>query len=151
MQILADRISVGIDRVYVQHAIDSIDELVLDLETYYTVAADVLDLAQQLLPDIEQWALKTAPICKIIRKLRNRKIRHAYNKPNGDPYGGLAYNEKMGPALKLGSPYADFDDPGYYANKRGLDELLQTHLVFWLYNPVIRQRVRMMAKARKKA
>jgi hypothetical protein len=53
----------------------------------------------------------------------------------------------MGPALSLGSPYADFDDPGYYANKAALEELLNKNIVYWLDNPALRNTVRMIGQA----
>jgi hypothetical protein len=150
LSILDGRIKAGIERVYVQHqtaSIESIAELVLDLETYYTVAHDALCLAEKLLAPGELRSFRTAPIRRTIRILRNQKIRHSYNKPDGDPYGGIAYSEEMGPALCLGSPYADFDDPGYYANRAALEELLSKNDVYWLYDPALRNTMRMIGQA----
>jgi len=145
LTILDGRIKVGIEREF--ESIESIAELVLDLETYYTVAADVLDLGEELLPSGELPSFKAAPICTIIRKLRNLKVRHAYNKPNGEPYSGIGLSREMGPQLSPGSPYAEFEDPGYYANKAALEELLNKNLVFWLYSPALRNTVRTIEHA----
>jgi hypothetical protein len=145
LTILDGRIKVGIEREF--ESIESIAELVLDLETYYTVAADVLDLAGELLPPSELPSFKAAPICKIIRKLRNLKVRHAYNKPDGEPYSGIGLSREMGPQLSPGSPYAKFEDPGYYANKAALEELINNNLVYWLYNPMLRNTLRMVERA----
>ena len=40
-----------------------------------------------------------------------------------------------------------FEDPGYYANKAALEELLNKNLVFWLYSPALRNTVRTIEHA----
>jgi hypothetical protein len=61
------------------------DVVRLDAETYYTVAFDLLKLIERFLPAERAVAFRREPIFETIRQLRNLLVRHAVDKPNGDP------------------------------------------------------------------
>src|ERR1700687_5429477 len=63
------------------------DELELDLETYYTVAADVLKAAAPLLHTLTRKKLANDVRYKQLQKVRNWIVRHAYDKPDGHSHG----------------------------------------------------------------
>lgn len=102
------------------------DELILDLETFYTVAHDLLVLAATLLPRQQGASFKTSTGFKTISAIRTKLVRHAYDKPDGDPFNTFGWSAKDGPMLKGASPIRRFRDPGFFRNAEklhsGLDE-----------------------------
>ena len=112
------------------------DVMLLDVETYYTITHDLLKLAQVLLPPLEAKRFKQEPTFKRILIIRNRLVRHAYDKPNGDPYSGFGWGVREGIQVKAGSSLPDLADidPGFRLNDKDVEELLEKygirHLVF---------------------
>ena len=106
--------------------------LTLDLETYYTVAFDLLTLASRLLPPAKQRSLKASPTFKRIAILRNQRTRHAYNKPDGIHDGGLNWNTTTGPSLNTIAHHR-IDDPGFFVNQPDLDDLIVEYDITDLY------------------
>jgi hypothetical protein len=104
------------------------DTLILDLETYYTVAADLLKLIEGFLPDADRKKLRADSTYKTIQKIRNWVIRHSYDKPGSDPYSGFSWSDKTGIALKGGTPFSSQLDPGFLVNSKNLADLLDSVL-----------------------
>jgi hypothetical protein len=100
------------------------DVLHLDTETYYTVAFDALTLIERFLPEERTPEFRRETVYKVIRRLRNQFVRHARNKPNGDPYPEYGIGELEGIVLKDGTPKKGFRDPGFFKNSTALRELL---------------------------
>jgi hypothetical protein len=91
-----------------------INELLLDTETFYTVAADALKLIGLfLMPDELKW-FRADPTYKLICRIWSEMVRHAYDKPDGDTYSGFGYGLAEGLVLKAGSGRKG--EPGYVAN-----------------------------------
>jgi hypothetical protein len=99
----------------------------LDVETYYTVAHDILKLGEILMPDDQSRRFRKEPIYKQICRIRSSMVRHAYEKPDGDPYSGFGWSPDTGPRLKLGSPASGFTDPGFFENQQRLVALLDKY------------------------
>jgi hypothetical protein len=100
-------------------------EMVLDTETFYTVAADALKLAALFLPVAEMKRFVTEPGYKTIQRIRSECVRHAYDKPDGDPYGGFGFGPEQGPVLKAGSGRRE--GKGYYADFQDFWQILQEY------------------------
>ena len=105
------------------------DVVRLDAETYYTVAFDLLKLIERFLPAERAVAFRREPIFKTIRQLRNLLVRHAVDKPNGDPYPGFGIGELEGVVLKAGTAKGLFTDPGFYKNAAALHALFEKYKV----------------------
>jgi len=101
------------------------DVLVLDTETFYTVAQDALDVAGLFLTQTELKALRRDPAFKMICNIRSHRVRHAYNKPDGNPYSGYGYGPAYGPILKAGSD--GVKDEGYLQHSAAFWSLLERH------------------------
>ena len=114
-------------RKVVNHQKVDIDVLVLDLETYYTVAHDLLKLMLRHLPKSRKPELESDATFKTICTIRDHLVRHAYDKARGDPYNCLVWNRERGPCLRLGSPTPKFRDSGYFVNRENLMSLLEKY------------------------
>jgi len=64
----------------------------------------------------------------MIMILRNRVIRHAYDKDSGDPYCGCGLDAEHGIQLKAGSPRG-CNDPGHIPNIAAFKALLEDYAV----------------------
>jgi hypothetical protein len=106
-----------------------VETLTLDLETYYTVAFDLLTLAELLLPNEKATALRKHKTFKRIAVLRNQRTRHAYNKPNGMHDCNVNWNGEVGPSLHYDRLY----DPGFFLNHKELDDLIGEFDITHLY------------------
>jgi hypothetical protein len=107
----------------------TLESLFLDVETYYTVAHDCLKLAAILLSEKAAVGLKREPAFRHICHLRSQMIRHAYEKPDGDPDPSMGWSPETGPRLKAGSPDRRSHDPGFFINQNGLVALLDKYQV----------------------
>ena len=101
--------------------------LILDLESYYTIAHGLLKLISKLLPGPASKKFQKEETYKRIARIRNQLIRHAYDKDWGDPFGGFAHNDRVGLRLKGSSPADSFRDPGFLVNRRDLTLLLNKY------------------------
>ena len=79
------------------------DLIVLDAETFYTVAHDVLKVVELFLSPSELGQFRSDRVYKKLCKIRSSRVRHAYDKPDGNPYSGYGYGSDCGPILKAGS------------------------------------------------
>jgi hypothetical protein len=127
--IIEDRIDSSWDVVWDQQRGDLHffvrDCLLLDVETYYTVAADLLKVLICMIPaGAEQTRFKNEPCYKKIMAIRNHLVRHAYDKPSGDPYNGFGLGSGVGLMLKSGTK---FRDPGHEQNIADLKALLSRY------------------------
>ncbi|MBZ5635703.1 MAG: hypothetical protein LAO55_21455 [Acidobacteriia bacterium] len=104
-----------------------IDVLKLDVETVYTIAADILKLGCILLPLAEAQKLEREPHYKHVQYLRNSAVRHALNKFSGDPHNEFQFDPQKGLVLKAGSPYATREDQGYLRNYDELARLFDRY------------------------
>jgi hypothetical protein len=93
------------------------------------VAFDLLKLIERFLPAERAVAFRREPIFKTIRQLRNLLVRHAVDKPNGDPYPGFGIGELEGVVLKAGTAKGLFTDPGFYKNAAALHALFEKYKV----------------------
>ena len=109
-----------------------IEELTLDLETYYTVAFDLLKLAASLLPEHRRAPLRSDKTYKRIAVLRNQRTRHAYDKPDGIHDSGINWNENSGPSLHTTASHG-ISDPGFFVNWKNLDDLIIEYDITHLY------------------
>lgn len=125
-----------------------VETLALDLETYYTVAFDLLTLAKLLLPEEKATTLRNHKTFKRIAVLRNQRTRHAYNKPNGMHDCNVNWNEEVGPSLHHDRSH----DPGFFLNHKELDDLIGEFDITHLYTdprlPVLRAAASMGKKVR---
>jgi len=103
--------------------------LILDIETFYTIAADLLKILCQMIPPEGREKLQSETAYRRFMTIRNILIRHAYDKPNGDPHNGFAIGAVEGIMLKGGSPGSKFSDPGYFKNFQLFSELLDKYKV----------------------
>lgn len=117
MDILASRIT-ALSAVYLSNRQPYLvgQALWLDTETYYTVAHDLLKLGAMLLPSDEAKSLKAERAYKIVAGVRSHLVRHAYDKPDGDPWPGFGIEEDGGVFLRRGSSRPKFEDPGFEVN-----------------------------------
>ena len=107
------------------HSAFTSDEFMLDVETYYTVAHDLLKLASELLPQREGKQFRAEAAYKTISAVRTHLVRHAYgNRPENDPFAGCAWHATRGLILKGGSPLETVGDPGFFQNRDALGNLL---------------------------
>jgi len=104
------------------------DVLHLDVETYYTVAFDLLRLIERFLPEQQVADFRREGIYKTMRLLRNQLIRHAFD-GNGDPYSGFGLGELEGVVLKAGTAKGPFIDSGFYKNAAFLHALFEKYKV----------------------
>ncbi len=103
------------------------DELVLDAETYYTIAHDLLTLAAGLMDASEKRRFRQEPAVKMIRTIRNHLVRHAFGgHRDNDPHCGYAWGSKDGIILKGGSLLGQ-RDAGFFSNRDQLRALLKRY------------------------
>ena len=128
LEILATRIGVCAG-VYLSnpHSFLLQHVLWLDTETYYTVAHDLLKVGVKILPQEKARRLKGERVYKIVAAIRNHLVRHAHDKPNGDPWPGFGITEEAGVLLKSGTPYSILEDPGFVVNSRLIKDLLEKY------------------------
>ena len=104
-------------------------EMVLDTETFYTVAADSLKLVALFFPLDEMKRFAAEPGYKTIQRIRSECVRHAYDKPDGDAYSGFGFGSQHGPAraavLKAGSGRKEGE--GYFKDFHAFWQLLQDY------------------------
>jgi hypothetical protein len=117
-----------------------VESLVLDVETYYTVAHDCLKLAEVLLGP-EGVGLKTEPTYRRICAIRSHMVRHAFDKNDGDPSPSLGWTPTSGPQLKCGSTVTGFQDPGFFENQRTFVALLEKYRLGRFVSPGGYQRI----------
>lgn len=98
--------------------------LQLDTETFYTVAHDLFKLLELFL--MEPARFRNEPANKKICRIRSQLVRHAFDKPDGNPYPGFGYSPVAGVMLKAGSQAA-LVDPGYCANHAAAMGLLRRY------------------------
>lgn len=103
------------------------DIIILDTETFYTVAHDALKVVELFLTPTELRALRGERAYKTICTIRSRLVRHAYDKPDGNPYSGYGYGPAYGPILKAGSN--GVEDEGYLQHFAAFWSLLQRHKI----------------------
>ncbi len=104
------------------------EEMLLDVETYYTIAHQLLELASKLMPDDEAKRFKGEPTFRTIAAIRNHLVRHAYgDHRENDPYAGSAWSGSRGVILKGGTSLKGNQDAGFTVNRESLQELLQKY------------------------
>jgi len=106
------------------------DEMLLDAETYYTIAYQLLQLASNLMPNDKARQFKKEPTFRTFAAIRNNLVQHAYGAyPQNDPYGGCAWSGARGIILKGGTALKGVQDNGFVVNKKSLQELLAKYNV----------------------
>ena len=106
------------------------DVLELDVETYYTVAHDLLKLVSRLLSDDERKRFESEPTYKHLAAIRTHLIRHAYGShPKNNPFPGRAWHSKRGLILRAGSSLRTVTDKGFFANRDALHDLVRRYKV----------------------
>jgi hypothetical protein len=103
------------------------DMIVLDAETFYTVAHDAIKIAELFLAPNELSAFRGDRAYKTICKIRSNVVRHAYDKPDGNTYSGYGYGPAYGPILKAGSGLVDAQ--GYLQHFASFWSLLENHKI----------------------
>jgi hypothetical protein len=99
--------------------------LILDTQTYYTVAHHLLKLAAQLLRKNDRNRLEE-PVFKSVATIRNKLIRHAYVDSRVDIPNSFGYSVVTGPSI-VGT--TDTSDPGLFVTHAGILELLQKYSI----------------------
>jgi len=112
-------------------------ELLLDTETFYTVANDALKLVALFLPEAEATALRKDRRYIVICASRSCLVRHAYDKEYGDPYNGFAYDAVDGLILKGGSSGANVTGDGYVKHYSDFWNLLEDCNVLRSRQPLV--------------
>ena len=103
------------------------------------MAHNLLKLVASLLEPERSSGLKSEPAYKNICAIRSHLVRHAYDKPSGDPYGGFAWNEERGPILDGGSPFGRHRDPGFNPNAAALEQLFSVYEIDLLAFPWLKR------------
>lgn len=104
------------------------ETLELDLDTFYTVAFDLLKVAQLVIAPEQARALRREANYKLIARLRNSLVRHAYDKDDGDCFGMLWVAGEKGPVLRDMSPFSSrWKDPGYHHNRVAVQDLIKRY------------------------
>jgi hypothetical protein len=104
------------------------ETLELDLETFYTVAFDLLKVAQLVIAPQKARALRREANYKLIARLRNSLVRHAYDKDDGDCFGMLGVAGDKGPVLRDMSAFnSRWKDPGYHHNRKAVQDLIKRY------------------------
>lgn len=83
------------------------DETILGTETFYTVAHDALKLAELFLPAAVLKSFRNDQAYKVMYRIRSPRVRHSYDKPDGDPSGASGFDARYGPVLKSGRQHHD--------------------------------------------
>jgi hypothetical protein len=102
------------------------DVVRLDVETYYTVANDLLGVIRQLLPGESAAQFKKEPAYTRIKELRNHLARHRWDKSFGDPHPVFCFGLGFVARLGSGNP-GKLTDRGYSENRAVLQEVLQRY------------------------
>jgi len=115
-----------------QHALEV---LILDTQTYYTVAHQLLKLAAQLLCKNDRNKLEEEPVFRTVGKIRNKLIRHAYVDSKADIPNSFGYSLVTGPSI-VGT--TDTTDPGLFVTHAGIVELLQKYSIsnLWIADSI---------------
>jgi hypothetical protein len=103
------------------------ETLELDLETFYTVAFDLFKVSQLVIAPEQAKALRREADYKLIARLRNGLVRHAYDKDDGDCSGMLWVAGDKGPVLRDMSPFSRWKDPGYHHNRVAIHDLIKRY------------------------
>ena len=108
--------------------------IVRDAEKFFTVAHDAAKIAELFLTQRELIAFRGDRAYKTICKIRSNVVRHAYDKPDGNPYSGYGYGPTYGPILKAGSGLVD--DHGYLQHFASFWALLENHKILIPSSPL---------------
>jgi hypothetical protein len=103
------------------------DTLMLDTETFYTLADRTFKLLDYFLKTNESTVFRSDEKYKTLCSIRSTLVIHAYDKLGGHPSNAFAYHLDLGLALKGG--IGVLKDEGYGINYQAFWDLLLRHTI----------------------